>query len=286
MVTGNVVVIGAGVIGPGVAQCFAEHGYPVTLIDVNDAALSRARDEIGKGAQLRALLKKTRVSPSDVLSRITMTTDADALARADFIVESVTESWEVKEPLYRRIDALCPPHCVLASNTSCIPITRIASATRRAPRVVGTHFMNPAPLKDTVEVIRGYHTSDETLEATRALLAKIGKESIVVEDAPGFVSNRVLMLAINEAIFLLEERVARAEDVDRIFTSCFGHKMGPLETADLIGLDTILRSLEVLHSAFGDTKFRPCPLLRKLVDAGRLGRKTGGGIFDYEARPA
>jgi len=176
----------------------------------------------------------------------------------------------------------CPPRTIFSSNTSAIPITRLAQVTKRPSQVIGTHFMNPVPLKPVVEVIRGFHTSNETIQATLDLLASMGKEGVLVNDSPGFVSNRVLMLTVNEAIFLLQDQVATAEDIDHIFRSCFGHKMGPLETADLIGLDTILYSLEVLYENFNDPKFRPSPLLRKLVAAGLHGRKSGRGFYSYD----
>jgi 3-hydroxybutyryl-CoA dehydrogenase len=179
------------------------------------------------------------------------------------------------------LDRVCPPRAVFAANTSCISITRIGGWTGRADRVLGMHFMNPVPLKPVVETVRGHHTSQETLDTAAALLAGMGKEAIVVNDFPGFVSNRVLMLTINEAAWEVQDGVASPEDIDRIFVTCFGHKMGPLATGDLIGLDTIVLSLEVLLDSYGDPKFRPCPLLRKMVDAGLHGRKTERGFFDY-----
>jgi 3-hydroxybutyryl-CoA dehydrogenase len=276
-------VIGAGVMGTGVAQSLALTGHRVILLDVSEQILARARDEVSQNLRFQGLFNKgeKRVAAVEVLARIEFTTDLRLLAEADFVVENVTEKWEIKQQVYEQIDPICPEHCIFAANTSAIPITRIASATRRAPRVLGIHFMNPVPLKPTAEVIRGYHTSDETVETALALLARMGKTGIVVNDSPGFVSNRVLMLTINEAIFLLHERVASAEDIDAIFKTCFGHKMGPLETADLIGLDTILLSIEVLSECFDDSKYRPCPLLRKMVDAGLHGRKSGAGFYQY-----
>jgi 3-hydroxybutyryl-CoA dehydrogenase len=275
-------VVGAGVMGSGVAQALAESDHRVVLVDVDARALDRAQSVITQALRFRGLFDKNapRRDPAAVLRRIAPTTDYDALAEAQFLIENVTEDWAVKREVYRRVDALCGADCIFAANTSAIPITRIAGATARAPRVLGMHFMNPVPMKATVEVIRGYHTAESTLDAALALLRAMGKEGIVVNDAPGFVSNRVLMLSVNEAIWVVQDQVASPEDVDRIFKSCFGHKMGPLETADLIGLDTILLSLEVLCESFGG-KYRPCPLLRKMVDAGLYGRKSGRGFYDH-----
>ncbi|AKT41196.1 3-hydroxyacyl-CoA dehydrogenase family protein [Chondromyces crocatus] len=279
-------VIGAGVMGVGVAQDLAQHGVEVILLDVTDAVLERARSQIRQSIRFQGLFGKggRAHKPDDVLGKIAFSTDTKLLERADFVIENVTEKWELKRGVYADIDPICPSHCVFAANTSAIPITRIASLTKRADRVVGMHFMNPVPMKSVVEVIRGHHTTEETLGIARGLLSQMGKEGIVVNDAPGFVSNRVLMLTINEAVFLLQDQVAGAEQVDRIFKSCFGHKMGPLETADLIGLDTILYSIEVLHESFGDSKYRPCPLLKKMVDAGLHGRKSGRGFYSYDVR--
>nr|CCE88386.1 hydroxyacyl-CoA dehydrogenase [Sorangium cellulosum] len=279
----SVGVIGAGVMGVGVAQNLAQTGHRVVLVDVSDPVLERARQEIRSGLRAMALFNKKAVGdPKEVLERIRLTTDYGPLSEVDFVVENVTEKWPIKKEVYERIDAICRPEVVFAANTSAISITRIGSATRRAPQVIGMHFMNPVPMKPMVEVIRGFHTSDETIEAARRFLAGMNKECIVVEDSPGFVSNRVLMLTVNEAIFLVHDKVASAADVDRIFKTCFGHKMGPLETADLIGLDTILYSIEVLYESFNDDKYRPCPLLKKMVDAGLHGRKSGRGFYTYE----
>lgn len=276
-------VIGAGVMGAGVAQNLAQTNHQVVLIDLTDEILERARAEVAKNVRFYGFLGKQvkKENSDEVVRRIEFSTDFGSLREADFIVENVTEKWEVKRPIFERIDDICPRHTVFAANTSCIPITRIAAATRRPAQVIGIHFMNPVPHKPVAEVIRGYHTSEETIETTRTLLASMGKTGIVVNDSPGFVTNRVLMLTINEAIYVLQDQVATAEDVDAIFKSCFGHKMGPLETADLIGLDTILYSIEVLHEAFADSKYRPCPLLKKMVDAGLHGRKSGKGFYNY-----
>ena len=279
-------VVGAGVMGTGVAQLLAQNGHTVVLVDTTTDILDHARQEVTKHLRLQHMWDKmgNQESIKDSLQRITFTTNYDLFADVDFVIENVTEKWEVKKPIYTLIDTICPSHCVFAVNTSAISITRVASVTKRPDRVIGTHFMNPVPMKSLVEVIRGYHTTQETIAATRSLLAGMGKESIVVNDMPGFVSNRVLMLMVNEAIFLVQDQVATAEDVDTIFKSCFGHKMGPLETADLIGLDTILYSVEVLYESYGDSKYRPCPLLKKMVDAGLYGCKNGQGFYSYEGR--
>jgi 3-hydroxybutyryl-CoA dehydrogenase len=278
-------VVGAGTMGTGVAQLFAEAGHEVVLVDVGDDELERARDAVTRSVWMTPLTRPSApdLPVAEVMGRISFTTDAGRLRHAGFVIENVTEDWEIKRRLYGELDRICPPHVPFGVNTSAIPITRIAAVTGRAPRVVGTHFMNPAPVKPTVEVIRGYHTSDETIERTGALLAGAGRKFIVVADSPGFVTNRVLMLMVNEAIFLLHERVAASvADVDRLFKECFGHAMGPLETADLIGLDTVLLSLEVLYDNLNDPKYRPCPLLRTMVHAGLHGRKTGQGFHAYE----
>ncbi|MFJ3773161.1 3-hydroxyacyl-CoA dehydrogenase family protein [Streptomyces sp. NPDC090075] len=280
----RVAVLGAGTMGVGGAHAFAAAGLSVVLVDTTDAALARARGLIGENARLYAMLDRelARSTPEEVLSRIEFRTDLDGLADADFVVENVTENWDIKERLYREMDAVAPEHCVFGVNTSAIPITRMASVTGRADRVVGTHLMNPVPLKKLVEVIRGFHTSPETIELTRGLFRAVGQDIVVVEDSSGFVTNRVAMLSVNEAILLLQDNVAQAGDIDRLFRQCLGHQMGPLETADLIGLDTVMYSLEVLLDNFNDPKFAPAPLLRKLVAAGRLGRKSGHGFYSYE----
>lgn len=277
-------VVGAGVMGIGVAQNLAQTQHHVILIDVSNEVLERAKAEIYKNVRFGRMFGKSgeQASPADVMARITLTTDYAELKDADFVVENATEKWEVKSAIYPRLDACCPERCVFAADTSCYSITRLASLTRRPDRVVGIHFMNPVPLKPTVEMIRGYHTSEATLETAKSLLASMGKDCIVVNDSPGFVSNRVLMLTINEAIYLVQEQVASPAEIDQIFKKCFGHKMGPLETADLIGLDTILYSIEVLFESFSDSKYRPCPLLKKMVDAGLYGRKSGQGFFTYQ----
>lgn len=281
----NIGVIGAGVMGSGVAQNLAQTNHQVVLVDISDDILERAREEIYRNLRFGRLFDKSasHENPAEVLERITFTTDYEILNAVDFVVENVVEKWDVKKQVYAQLDTICRPHAVFAANTSAISITRIGSATRRPDRVVGMHFMNPVPLKPMVEVIRGFHTSPETLSLARGFLAGMGKECVVVNDSPGFVSNRVLMLTVNEAIYLVQDQVALPHEVDQIFKSCFGHKMGPLETADLIGLDTILYSIEVLYESFNDSKYRPCPLLKKMVDAGLHGRKSGQGFYQYQA---
>ncbi|MBK9712882.1 MAG: 3-hydroxybutyryl-CoA dehydrogenase [Kouleothrix sp.] len=276
-------VAGAGVMGVGVAQSLAQAGHRIVLVDVAEHILDRARAEIRKSLRMYKMLNKDSL-PEGVeaaLARIAFTTDYALFHDVDVVIENVVEKWAIKKLVYETIDPICPRHCVFAANTSAISITRIASATSRPDRVIGMHFMNPVPMKPMVEVIPGYHTTESTIQMARELLSTMGKDCVIVHDMPGFVSNRVLMLTINEAIFLVQDNVASAADIDTIFKSCFGHKMGPLETADLIGLDTILYSIEVLYESYNDSKYRPCPLLRQMVDAGLYGRKSGRGFYVY-----
>jgi 3-hydroxybutyryl-CoA dehydrogenase len=276
-------VVGAGVMGVGVGQNLAQTGHEAVLVDVAQEILARAREEIRKNLRFQGMFQKDvkKEDPAAVLGRLRFTTELADLGDVDFVVENVPEKWEIKKEVYPQIDAICPRRAIFAVDTSCFSITRVAALTKRPDRVIGVHFMNPVPLKPMVEVIRGHHTSEETIETTRAFLRQMGKDCIVVNDFPGFVSNRVLMLTVNEAVFLVQDGVAEADQIDLLFKTCFGHKMGPLETADLIGLDTILYSLEALYESYNDPKFRPSPLLRKMVDAGLLGRKSGKGFHDY-----
>ena len=276
-------VIGAGVMGIGVGQSLAQSGMEAVLVDVSQEVLDRAKAEIRKNLRFQGMFQKDakKEDPAAVLGRIHYTTLLEELGDVDFVVENVPEKWEIKSQIYPKIDAICPERAVFAVNTSCYSITRVGALTQRPDRVIGMHFMNPVPMKPMVEAIRGHHTSEATIETARQLLRQMGKDCILVNDMPGFVSNRVLMLTINEAVYVLQDGVATCEQVDQLFKTCFGHKMGPLETADLIGLDTILYSIEALYESYNDSKYRPCPLLKKMVDAGLHGRKNGKGFYDY-----
>ena len=277
-------VVGAGVMGRGVAQAASQSGMHVILVDISDQILSQARAEIAHNLRFSGMLRArddAAESDQQVLDRIALTTDLDQLSDVDFLVENTSEKIDIKAVLYPKLDSICAERCIFAANTSAISITRIGGWTQRPDLVLGMHFMNPVPMKPMVETIRAFHTSEETLAKATAFLGQMSKEAVVVNDMPGFVSNRVLMLTVNEAVFLVQDQVASASDVDKIFKGCFGHKMGPLETGDLIGLDTILYSLDVLYEAYNDPKFRPAPLLKKMVDAGLYGRKSGEGFFKY-----
>lgn len=276
-------VLGAGNIGIGVVTDVVLHGLSAVVVDVSNEILERAQASVLNNVRTAPLLSKSlpRVTRDDAMQRMVWTTKLEDVASCDFIVENVTEDWALKQALYRQLDQIAPPEVCFGVNTSCISITRIGGVTTRPANVVGVHFMNPVHLMPTVEVIRGYHTSARTLDTLLALLAALKKEGVVVEDLPGFVSNRISHLFMNEAAFVLQDGVSTAANIDQIFKKCFGHKMGPLETADLIGLDTVVRSLDVLYESFQDPKYRCCPLLRKLVHAGHLGRKTGKGFHVY-----
>jgi 3-hydroxybutyryl-CoA dehydrogenase len=277
-------VVGAGVIGVGVAENLAATGHVVILVDVSserlEAATHRLRDSLRSSRLLGRQMSDE--APAAVLARVEPTLSYEPMAQASFVIENVVERWDVKKRVYERLDAVCPRDCILAANTSAIPIHHIAASTHRADRVVGVHFMNPVPQKPTVEVVRGRETTAETIARTGQLLARMGKQAIVVGDRPGFVSNRILMLTVNEAMLTVEQGIADATQVDRLFRECFGHAMGPLETADLIGLDTILDTLNVLREFTGEDKFLPCTLLRRMVDAGLTGRKCGRGFYRYD----
>lgn len=275
-------VLGGGTMGNGIAHVFAKCGYSVILRDVEQRFLDRALDTISKN--LDREIKKGKVAEPEkprILGRIHATMDIAALARVDFLVEAVPEQFETKKAVLQQVDAVLRPEAILATNTSSISVTQLAATTRRPDRFIGMHFFNPVPLMVLVEVIRGLQTSDETFRVTTALAERLEKKPVAVNDAPGFVSNRVLMPMINEAAYCVMEGVAAAEAVDAVMKLGMNHPIGPLELADFIGLDVCLDILEVLYEGFGDPKYRACPLLRKLVAAGWLGRKSGRGFYTY-----
>jgi 3-hydroxybutyryl-CoA dehydrogenase len=278
----RVAVIGVGTMGNGIAQVFAQSGHDVILRDIDEAALDRARAQIERSlGKLVEKGKLTAEARTAALARIERTTEMSGLASADLVVEAVVEKLEVKRGLFAELDVLTPPATILASNTSSISITRLGAATHRADKVIGMHFMNPVPLMALVEVIRGQATSDETTRTVMELARGLGKTPVEVNDFPGFVSNRVLMPMINEAIFAVYEGVAKPEAIDEVMKLGMNHPMGPLTLADFIGLDVCLAILEVLHDGLGDPKYRACPLLKRMVDAGWLGRKSGRGFYTY-----
>ncbi len=279
----RIAVIGSGQMGAGIAQVAAQSGLHVRLYDLQEDALARA--SAGMERSLAKLEAKGRLpegeTAASVSARIQTTATFEDLADVDFAVEAIVENEAIKRDLFAKLDALVNPRAILASNTSSIPITRLCAATRRPDRVVGMHFMNPVPVMKLVELIRGLPTSDETFAQTRALAAKMGKTVCESQDYPGFIVNRVLIPFINEACYAVMEGVATPADIDASCKLGLNHPMGPLTLADFIGLDTVLAIMEVLHSGLGDSKYRPCPLLRKYVDAGWLGRKSGRGFYTY-----
>jgi 3-hydroxybutyryl-CoA dehydrogenase len=279
---GTIGVIGAGTMGHGIAHVAARSGYDVTLVDIDERLLGRAVETVGKEMQ-RAVDKEkmTGAERQAALARIRTTTDLNELKRASVAIEAIVERPEAKADLFRQLDEICPGDALLATNTSSISITRIASATRRPGSVIGMHFMNPVPVMELVEVIRGQLTSDETAARTVELAKALGKTPVEANDFPGFISNRVLMPMINEAVNALMEGAASRDAIDSIMKLGMRHPMGPLELADFIGLDICLHIMEVLHDGFGDPRYRPSPLLRRMVDAGLLGRKSGRGFYEY-----
>ena len=277
-----IAVVGSGTMGNGIAQVAARAGYSIVMCDVKDEFLQRGLSAIDKSLQRD--LDKGRLSAeqkAEIIGRISVTTELEALSQASFVIEAVTEDLNVKSELFKSLDRITQPAAVLASNTSSISITKLGATTNRPDKVIGMHFMNPVPVMKLVEVIRGITTSNETYEKVRGLTERLGKIALDCNDSPGFVSNRVLMPMINEAIFTLYEGVATRESIDGIMKLGMNHPMGPLELADFIGLDVCLAILNVLYDGFGDPKYRACPLLKRYVDAGWLGRKTGRGFYEY-----
>ncbi len=282
MDVGKVGVVGAGTMGNGIAHVFARSGLQVILSDIEPKFLDRAIQTIEKNLEREVAKNKiTAADKSAALRRIVTTVERAKLAECDFVVEAATEKFEIKAELFRDLDRICRPEVILASNTSSISITKLGALSKRPDKVIGMHFFNPVPVMKLVEVIRGLATSDETFQAVRALAVKLGKTPVEVNDAPGFVSNRVLMPLLNEAMYAVMEGVATAEAVDEVFKLGMAHPMGPLTLADFIGLDVCLDIMHVLHQGLGDPKYRPCPLLIKMVDAGWLGRKSGRGFHKY-----
>ncbi len=276
-------IVGAGQMGAGIAHVAAVSGFDVILTDIESGVLENGVETIGRN--LDRQIKKGAVdaaAKAEIIDRITTSTHVAEHRRADIVVESAVESLAIKSEIFRQLDELCPGPTLLASNTSSISITRLAAVTGRPDRVIGMHFMNPVPIMRLVEVVRGLETSDATVSQVRTVAEKMGKIPVECADHPGFVSNRLLMPMINEAVFAVSEGIATAESIDQIMTLGANHPMGPLRLADLIGLDNCLSVMRILHDEFGEAKYRPCPLLVKMVDAGRLGRKSGRGFFSYD----
>ena len=282
MATRTIGLVGAGTMGSGIAQAGALSGYDVTMQDISDEQVAKGIKGITKSLErLAARDKISSADQSSALTRIEGTTTLDDLAECDVVIEAATENMDLKIAVFAQLDALCKSDTILASNTSSLSITRLAAATRRPDRVIGLHFFNPVPIMKLVEIVRALQTSDETFTEMDTLTRQLGKEPVSVQDSPGFVVNRMLVPMINEAIFVLHEGLASAEEIDTAMKLGANHPIGPLALADMIGIDVCLFVMEILHNDFADSKFRPCPLLKKMVNAGYLGRKSGRGFFDY-----
>lgn len=279
----KIAVIGAGVMGADVSLDLASYGYDVILKDVDDCRLAEARKKIQNSFRGYKMVKTELkdLSPEAILGKIHFTTSYEDFLDAELVIENVPEDWELKQNVYTEVREVCKPSTFYAVNTSCISITKIGNLMPRPELVIGMHFMNPVPLKNLVEVVRGMHTSDETVTVMKAFLKTLKKSAVVVMDFPGFVSNRLSHLFMNEAAFLVQDQVASPKDIDKIFKQGYGHEMGPLETADLIGLDTVVNSLRILYESYEDPKFKCCPLLKRMVDAGYCGKKSGRGFYEY-----
>jgi 3-hydroxybutyryl-CoA dehydrogenase len=278
----TVAVIGAGQMGQGIAQVFATAGFNVILNDIDSAAIEKGLATLTRSLNKLADKELLSEAASTIASRITGTTDFSALVAAELVVEAATENESLKHKIFSQLDKICPASTVLATNTSSISITRLAAVTERPGKVVGLHFMNPVPLMKLIEVIKGLQTSEETYQSMLEVADKLNKTAVTSQDRPGFIVNRILMPMINEAIFTLYEGVGSAAEIDEAMKLGAAHPMGPLALADLIGLDTCLSIMQVLHEGFSDSKYRPCPLLKQMVDAGYLGRKTGRGFYQYD----
>ncbi|OQX92508.1 MAG: 3-hydroxybutyryl-CoA dehydrogenase [candidate division Zixibacteria bacterium 4484_95] len=279
----DVAVIGGGTMGNGIAHVFAQNGFEILLVDVKSEYLDRALAQIQKNLERQA--KKGTIphtTISKTMARINPTVKLEEVEKADLVVEAIFENIAIKKEIFQRLDGICPEHTILASNSSSLPITAIASATKRPSKVIGMHFMNPVPMMKLVELIRGIATSDDTFNIIKDLCLKLDKTPVEVNDYPGYISNRLLMPMINEAIYCLMEGIAKAEDIDTVMKLGMNHPMGPLTLADFIGLDVCLAIMEALYEGYADSKYRPCPLLKRMVQAGYLGKKTGRGFYNYQ----